>query len=277
MAKNISSLFLSMVGLWLTTVPLAGATRPTSWYKLGNDVSYPQCTFTFPTPGSFVVVGVNGGTPYTKNQCLQKELKWAATSAGIAGRPGTSLYVNTSEPGSTSRHWPINNIDQISHVPAPNPYGSCSGQDTQSCAWQYGWDSAHHDAAGLGVQDPQAFPWWLDVESGNTWQTRKSLNLADLLGMTDYFQSLGVVVGLYSSWVQWPRIVGTVAATNPLSSLPEWVTGSDTKIGAEQFCTQGGFIDGPYAQFSQWYTPSSTFDSDVTCPKFTFRKIRDPN
>src|SRR5438105_14700531 len=70
----------------------------------GFDISYPQCNGTFPTGGSFGIVGVNGGRVHLVNPCLgtgdgPSELSWAGGNAG--------LYANTGDPGpALSSYWP---------------------------------------------------------------------------------------------------------------------------------------------------------------------------
>src|SRR5947209_3909116 len=65
----------------------------TSW---GIDVSWPQCgPLGMPAvqPG-FVVVGINGGKPFTDNTCLAREVTYART------RTGVSAYLNIDAPRS---------------------------------------------------------------------------------------------------------------------------------------------------------------------------------
>ncbi|WP_461172912.1 hypothetical protein [Arthrobacter sp. Z1-9] len=51
---------------------------------LGTDVSWPQCNNNLPTGQAFAIVGVNNGLANNTNPCLKEQLKWAATSSGLA-------------------------------------------------------------------------------------------------------------------------------------------------------------------------------------------------
>ena len=245
-------------------------------YSVGYDLSYPQCQLQLPTPAAFAIVGVNGGTAFTSNQCMKRELAWAAGSTGAYGAAPVALYVNTGDPGMGSKHWPKSNRDLVTGQTVTDRYGRCHGGNTNSCAWQYGWNAAENGARRRGITTPGAYAWWLDVESGNAWQATRSLNRADLTGMTDYFLSSGLKVGIYSTAFQWPRIAGVVPPTNPLTALPEWVTGASNQLDAETACWQAQFMSGGNTVLSQWYTSSSSIDVDVTCPASGFRRIRSP-
>jgi hypothetical protein len=93
------------------------------------------------------------------------------------------------------------------------------GMNSQACAWQYGYDKASQDASWLTsagdainrqsppttvATTPGSYPWWLDVETANTWQTDQGMNVADLQGMIAALQAAGVAtVGAYSTSSQW--------------------------------------------------------------------------
>ena len=51
----------------LLTTMASGASAATS---TGFDISYPQCNGSFPTGGSYGIVGVNGGRVLLVNPCL---------------------------------------------------------------------------------------------------------------------------------------------------------------------------------------------------------------
>src|SRR5690348_3763635 len=55
----------------------------------GYDISWPQCGEQPPHVGSFAVLGVNGGAPFSGNLCLQEQYADAPRSAP------PSLYLNT--------------------------------------------------------------------------------------------------------------------------------------------------------------------------------------
>ena len=246
------------------------ATAPLPAYWSGYDVSFPQCRSRFPAPSAFAIVGVNGGSAHTNNQCMRRELAWAHKSSGFDGYAGAQLYVNTENPGRASQFWPRSNRDPVSGYKVADRYGICTGKNTEACAWQYGWNAAETDVIRRGVSNPLTYAWWLDVETDNLWQPQVGLNRADLTGMVDFFQSQGMAVGVYSTWVQWPEIVGTVGPLSPLRRLPQWISGASTKAGAKSACAKAKFMSGA-VEFSQWYNASSTFDGDIVCPQHAVR------
>lgn len=247
--------------LTLTPTPTASATptvtptpteipTPTPMpVKIGIDVSYPQCGRTLPTYQGFGVVGVNGGNAVIDNPCLSTQLLWAKQSVGTPGQSPIQLYVNTGNPGGLNTPtWPQSNV--YGGATAPNPYGTCDGSDSLACAWQYGWNRAHDDvvsrftpqaqAAGISTE-PSVYPWWLDVETANTWKYGSEFafqsNRAVLEGMVAYFQSRGVTVGVYSTNYQWNLIIGPVPAGSNLLGLRNWRAGATNLAQAQEYCS----------------------------------------
>ena len=266
----------------------------------GNDVSYPQCGGSLPSGQAFGIVGVSDGLANTPNPCLgpspsypsytESELYWAfATSIGGTAQPPASLYVNTADPGdsyngSVISDWPTS---------GSTPYGSCTtttvtlssgtysvGANSDACAWQYGYNKATQDASWLAAaasainaQESSTtvpgmasrFPWWLDVETGNTWQSDTTMNVADLQGMIAGLQAAGAgSVGVYSTTAQWDSITGsTTNASGALWDIPEWVAGARTASEAQGNCTQTSFTGG-VVSLAQW--SGRPFDGDVVCP-----------
>ena len=269
----------------------------------GNDVSYPQCGHTLPTGEAFAVVGLNGGLANDLNPCFgpsatypsyqQSELYWAVSSTtGASSQPRASLYVNTGDPGNMYQgsrigDWPTSGGNAT--------YGSCTtttvttangpatvGQNSPACAWQYGYDRGAQDAvwltqgadsvnarqSQLSVPDQAgAYPWWLDVESANSWQTGSSgqaMNVADLQGMVAALQAAGATkIGAYSTSAQWGPITGgtTTSASGSLFGMPDWVPGATTLSGAVADCSLASFTAGSVL-VTQWV---SRLDGDYSC------------
>ncbi|MGC8510284.1 MAG: hypothetical protein ACP5PB_05360 [Acidimicrobiales bacterium] len=282
----------------------------------GNDVSYPQCGSTLPSATAFGIVGVNGGLADTPNDCLgpvnnvlsSSELYWALTTAnGLTNQPRASLYVNTADPGNTYNgtvitDWPTS---------GSTPYGACTttmvvlsdvtytvGQNSPACAWQYGWNMATQDtgwltAAATAIDSttnsttnsataptsPGGYPWWLDVETANTWQSATTangleMNVADLQGMVSALQYAGVgttgvdVVGAYSTSYQWGQIVGNTDSSslygysNNLYQIPDWIPGARSSSGAQSNCSLPSFTGG-VVTVTQWF--AHPIDGDVAC------------
>ncbi len=271
-----------------------GTSTPT-----GNDVSYPQCGSSLPQAPAFGIVGLNGGLANDLNACFgpssaypsysESELYWAvASSLGGTSQPKASLYVNTADPGN------VYNGTVITDWPTAGstPYGSCTtttvtlssgtfsvGSDSNACAWQYGYNKASQDAswleaaaAAINSQSPPvavsglaaSYPWWLDVETGNTWQPNTTMNVADLQGMIAGLAAAGATtVGAYSTSSQWDTITGgTSSASGSLYRIPDWIAGARTLSGAQANCTQPSFTGGPVL-VTQWF--SRPDDGDVAC------------
>jgi hypothetical protein len=283
----------------MAVVILAGAALPalakssppskTQAVTTGNDISWPQCGGSYPAGQAFGLVGVNGGLANDQNPCFASELAWAWSSSGKSApgiQPKASLVVNTADPGQvtpTVADWPTNNTDPNS-TPVTDPYGPCSGADDQACAWQYGWNRAIQDMLWLvgapssaGSTSPAAYPWWLDVETGNTWETGSiglANNVADLQGMVAAFTNtsertpsgaqLGGVlsVGIYSTSSQWGQITGPAASPGSLSGLPDWIPGARTASGAQSNCSLTGFTG--HVTITQWF--GRPYDGDYACP-----------
>ena len=272
----------------------------------GNDISYPQCGSSLPSSPAFGIVGVNDGRANDLNPCLgpsksypsytQSELYWAVASStgstptGSTPQPKASLYVNTGDPGNVYNGTLIGDWPQL----GTTPYGSCTttsvttstgtaiaGENSPACAWQYGYISATQDAAWLtsaadainaqettvAVSDaPGSYPWWLDVETANTWQSGtsgKAMNVADLQGMIAALQAASVAtVGAYSTSSQWNTITGgTTSASGSLWNIPNWIPGARTLSGAKSNCTQTSFTGGTVSA-TQW---ASHPDGDYAC------------
>lgn len=281
----------ALAGTWVH-VPSAGS------LLTGNDLSYPQCGTTFPASPAFGIVGVNGGLANDLNPCLgtagsyqQSELYWAnAAATGAASQPKASLYLNTADPGN------IYNGTPIADWPASGttPYGDCTpatvttskgtftvGANSTACAWEYGYSKAAQDvtwlssaASAIAAQSPPvsvpgaaaAYPWWLDVETVNTWlggTGGQAMNVADLQGMIAALQQAhATTVGVYSTSSQWKTITGgTSAGSGSLSGLPDWIPGARTLSGAKSNCGLASFTGGKVT-IAQW---SGRPDNDYAC------------
>lgn len=267
----------------------------------GFDVSYPQCGTALPSPTAFGIVGVNGGLANDLNSCLgpsssypnytQSELYWAvAASVGGTSQPKTSLYVNTADPGNMYDGKPIGDWPTTSI--STDPYGICKtvtvtsrghsytvGENSNACAWQYGYNKAAQDvvwlssaASAINSQESSfpvpataaSYPWWLDVETANTWQSDTAMNAADLQGMVAAFEAAGVVtVGAYSTSSQWDSITGgtDTSSAGSLFGMPDWIPGATSETQAMSNCSLPAFTGGSVT-VTQW---TGTIDNDYPC------------
>lgn len=243
----------------LLLAPLtASASRPAPAPPSGYDISYPQCNSKLPTGQTFGIVGVNNGLANTTNPCLQSELTWAAQSTGTTAQPKAQLYVNTANPGGlNTASWPLTGT---------NVYGTCDGSNSLACAYQYGWNRALEDATIRGVSNPSTYKWWLDVETGNTWDGTtggQQRNIADLEGMVAYFRSLGTDAGIYSTSYQLGQIAGTIPTTSPINNVLSWIPGASSLSGAQANCFLAPLTAGGKVVMTQWF--GRTFDQDNSC------------
>ena len=236
---------------------------------IGYDVSYPQCGTALPYSHAFGIVGVNGGLPTTANPCLSTQLTWAWKSSGaVLSQPKAQLYLNTANPGEY--------IGSISTWPTTGstPYGTCDGTRTSACSWQYGWNRAHDSVVGFfgsaapaAHASPASYLWWLDVETGNSWQSvaadAKAQNRATLEGMTAYLASRSAAVGLYSTGYQWAQIVGSTPPTSNLAGRKNWLPGATTLTGAAANCTAPALTPNGHVVLTQYVT--NGVDRDHSC------------
>ena len=155
--------FALVVVVVVLIISTRGSSSPTSGY----DVSYPQCSGSYPSNPLFGIVGVNGGLANNANRCLSGELQWARDTPGQKRpmQPPLSLYIDTGNPGGHRiADWPSGGT-----TPA---YGSCNGLLTNACSYLYGEQRAVHSyqlVAALDSIAAKAAPWWLDVELTASW------------------------------------------------------------------------------------------------------------
>ena len=259
----VVGLALIAVVVVLIVVVLTGGSSPTTGY----DISYPQCSGSYPSNPLFGIVGVNGGLANTANPCLSSQLGWAQGARGQKRpeQPALSLYIDTANPGS--HHVP----DWPSGGTAPL-YGACNGLLTNACSYLYGEQRAvhsYHLAAALDPTGAKTAPWWLDVELQASWAGTYELNIAALRGFVAGLQNAGAtgLIGIYSTGAQWHEITGLTAQTTQAAfkaQLPAWVAGTRATLAqARQNCATGGFAGAP-PTLAQYRT--GVFDADLRCP-----------
>lgn len=215
----------------------------------GYDVSWPQCDAALPTDGDFRIVGVSGGKPYTDNDCLPAQYRWAALKA-----PGVAFYMNTANPGTATT--------VFSWYGQKSPDPACGPSNEAACAFNYGFNAAKHafDYAQRQTGAAAKWSWWLDVETDNSWSSNTSLNQADLIGSFAFLRSQGVPVGAYSTGYQWGRITG--GAQWP--DVPVWVAGARNGGQAATWCGQDSSFTGGPVTLVQWIE-SRTIDANHAC------------
>ena len=257
---------LSLVALAVLIPASAAAARSSGPPTVGYDISWPQCGSAYPVRPAFGIVGVDGGLANDANRCLTSELTWAAAAPGLGSQPATSLYINTGDPGAGVADWPTSG--------SSSAYGTCSGGWTTACAYVYGAQRADYSyglVAAVNATAAAAAPWWLDIETGNSWATSgtsgyAALNIATIQGFVGGLQSSGASgpVGIYSTGAQWRAITALTAVTSPAYFPTEldWVAGARSLKSAQANCSAS--FTGGHVQLSQY--PAGGYDADLVCP-----------
>jgi hypothetical protein len=216
---------------------------------------------------AFGIVGVNRGIVFSPNPCLgagngPSELAWA-------GGAQAQLYANTGNPGPlVSTHWPNGQTAPRECNTAGSP-----GADTANCAYDYGWNAAADSyqtavsayiSLGLAPAGATSTPapnaWWLDVETGNSWRSDVTLNVAALQGAVAYLQSVGAAsIGFYSTQQQWNQITGGSLA---FAAHQSWLAGATTSKQARNNCAVSAFT-GNVVTMAQYFAKG--FDADLRC------------
>ena len=175
----------------------------------GYDISWPQCGDAPPATGTFAVIGINGGAPFTPNPCATDQYAAAPRSAP------PSLYLNTGYDESYSRYITQNCRQQAFSVMGTFPereawaIGCSEGETSVNYAYKIGTSSIAM--------------WWLDVEVLNKWSLTLSLNRYALQGAATRLSQTDLPVGIYSSEPMWIQITGVMQAPGYLSA--EWNAG----------------------------------------------------
>lgn len=262
----------------------------------GYDVSYPQCSqanqsesIDLPNARSFALIGLNGGNPKTLNPCFSSQMDWARGSVENKGISKASIYINAANPGPTqSKEWPHSGT-----------YNSqpCKGDDSIACASLYGQRLAARDVQEFETHygksrqvRPEDFPWWVDVESGNSWECNSGLatlcdepnavpvpngayarNASVLNGISTELQSHNIKVGVYTNKRQWNLVVANLVSTTPeaypaLHGLTTWVSGAASREDAVATCKQPPFGGLGRTVLAQ-YTPAKlgSLDENIVC------------
>jgi len=209
---------------------------------VGYDVSYPNCNQPALPQGSFGIVGLNNGRPFTTNPCLAREYDWAQASGSTWG-----VYINTAYSKTI--------LDQTT------PRCAAAGENqpfgpAEKRAYALGCSEGETAWATAQLLPSPPTTWWLDVEPANTWAHKGQLNSATIKGILDYLltQNPTPTVGIYSHPSYWPKITGNWTTL----SLPQWIaTSSPDPPGCP-----AGFTNGP-----TWLTQHATTTQDLntTC------------
>ena len=214
---------------------------------IGHDVSYPQCDTGMPSGSAFMIIGLNGGRPFTLNPCFFDQY------LGASPRPH-AIYINTAYPLVLA-----NRLTTACGNTAPR--GLDSGATS---AWVIGCSEAEADLAAVNTLPRELRPseWWLDVEVGNAWDDNQVANQWVIRGVIDRLQRDGLAVGIYSAVFMWNQVVSEGWAP-PERNVPEWVAGPGGRGDAAGWC---GAPFGPGAIVKLVQFPHNGFDANLLCP-----------
>src|SRR5579884_147949 len=232
--------------------------------QMGYDVSYPQCTGSTMgsapiTAGAFDILGANGGLTYAANPCLAAEYSWAS-----GGRAVVSFYANTGNPGPQSAHWPVG--QQIPEVCPVLKHYRPGTSAFDACSYDYGYDAAEDSFTDVQTATSssigQAAPWWLDIESANSWTRSTEANNADIQGALAYFQqnTSARYVGIYTNSSSWSSITGS---TERFRSYPFWAPGATLATAAAACGSSSASVTGGHIRYAQYQV--GNFDDDYDC------------
>jgi hypothetical protein len=238
-------------------------------HVLGYDISNYQCTKTgattasnkLPTTSSISIIEAAGWLDSADNSCLASEANWANTTSGRATPYELYLFVNS--PGNTKA---------AASIYANGPKGACgteTGTAQQLCiAYNYGYNGAKDAYAYASTSGVHALIWWLDVEnsslsttqfsnlpSNKFWSNSKALNATTIQGALDALRQEGILVGIYSTGLQFPEIAGDFvplgprvplwAAGVPLTNPPYTATSLPSTSALSIWCAGTGIYKGP--------------------------------
>lgn len=244
MTKTVLSIAAALMALFVATVPVAAQVQGSQYASgtTGVDISWPNCSANIP-PVTFGIVGVTYGQGYSTSPCIAQE----------AGHfSNLSLYVNTG--------W----YDHSTHINPTSPR-KCAKRDSSCLAYNYGYNAGLYavkaaTVAGVATQTT----WWLDVETGNTWNTNVIQNQNSLQGERDALVISGgaTTVGVYSTTAQWQGITGAWHNNWPSWGATTWSTATE----AQTYCTGHQFTGaGGPSYLMQYRPPNAKVDYDVAC------------
>jgi hypothetical protein len=240
----MSKLRAVLVGLvaglsaWTLAPAVSAQSSPYPTGTTGYDVSYPQCGAATAN-GSFGIVGVNHGRPFTVNSCVGAEY-----SAAAARSLTPSLYINTGYSGAYRK-----NVTSACGAASR----SISGSSAQQQAWAIGCSEAETSLT-YAKSASKVLVWWLDVETANSWSSSDlSLNRYAISGAASRLEQTSLPVGVYSSSSMWATITG--GNFTPVGIVADWETPGGV-------CASTGFTNSPV-----WLLQSTGggFDSDLAC------------
>ena len=229
-----------VVGMFPTIATTTTSYVPLPHQSFGYDISNFQCKrpgssklqSKVPASSAISILEVAGWLDSATNPCLADAAAWATHAAGPNGA-SYQLYLFLNAPGT--------NVE-ATRLYATGPRGSCgllTGNARLECiAYNYGFNGAHQAVLYANQQGVHAVTWWVDIENktlsrsnfsnfgeNEFWSGSTRLNAATVQGAIDALRAAGIEVGIYSSSLQFSKIVGHYVprASGP---LPLWIAGA---------------------------------------------------
>ena len=219
--------------------------------NFGYDISFPQCKRPLPSaPVGFIIIGVTEGSAFTTNDCLHAQVEWAQQNTNL--RP--ALYLNLN--GVMYKTWGYS-LD--------GPKGKCGKADVFCQAYNYGYHTAQFAFDYATEQGAIADMWWLDVEWVNYWPYSTALNDVVIQSAIDFMSSKKVMVGIYSTQLQWRWIAGAKFVPKLPSNvhLPIWLATVADAASAPAYCSADNAFGGGMVWYVQF--PGKELDENFDC------------
>ncbi len=239
------------------------ATVATASGSVGFDVSNYQCGYTSsPSVGSFDIIETSGWPFGAANPCILKEASWANNNY--------ELYMFMALPIDSTGNWQ-SGTPTTEYQSGPQTPTTITNQ-----AYDYGWNAAQYAFTVAGSQGASSTIWWIDVEgAGSYWSNFPALNTAAIQGAVDFYNSKGLLAGIYSGHATTyasittgsPSGAGATITNSGGSPVPLWFYSS---FGATA-CTNLYNSDGSLNAFAggvPWYIqsyPNNSIDIDYAC------------
>lgn len=213
---------------------------PLPHHTMGWDISNFQCRkpgastlqTRVPRRSSISVIEVAGWLDNANNPCLADAAAWATRAAGSTGA-SYELYLFLNSPGT--------NVE-ATRLYASGPKGSCgarAGSARAVCiAYNYGYNGARSAVDYANRQGVHAVIWWIDIENDTLspsafsnfganefWSHSPALNALTVAGAIKALRDAGIEVGIYSTSLQYPKIVGSYVPRIG-GRIPLWVAGA---------------------------------------------------
>ncbi len=230
----------TIVAMFPTVATTTIQYTPLPHHALGYDVSNFQCrrpnsprlVSKMPADSPISILEVAGWLDGAYNACLADAASWATRAAGPNGA-SYQLYLFLNAPGT--------NVG-ATRLYANGPRGAC-GQQTgnarlECIAYNYGYNGASRAVLYANSQGVHAVNWWIDVENkilspttfsdfgaNEFWSGSLRLNALTVQGAIDALRAAGVEVGIYSSSLQFSKIVGRYIP-RVSGPLPLWIAGA---------------------------------------------------